>query len=73
MPGVPESVEGVALCLLKMIVRAEGTPAEQLSEKNKPEKAGNRGVREYVLDSYVECLNAAKGVRAPENGDSGRN
>jgi hypothetical protein len=73
MPGVPESVEGVALCLLKIIVRAEGFPVEQLSETNKPERAGNREVRAYVLDSFVECLNAAKGSRSVPNGDSGRN
>lgn len=73
MPGTPETPEGVALCLLKIVVRSEGTPIEQLSEANKPARAGNRGAREYVLDTFAECLTTAKGERATPGGDSGRN
>lgn len=73
MPGTPETAEGVALCLLKIVVRAEGTPVEQLTEQSNAATRGNRSIRTYVLDSFVECLNAAKGGRAPAEGDSGRN
>lgn len=73
MPDTPESPEGVALELLRIVVRAEGTPAEQLTEQSNPTARGNKSVRAYVLDSYVECLNAAKGGRAIPDGDSGRN
>jgi len=73
MPDTPESPEGVALELLRIVVRAEGTPVEQLSEQNKPPRAGNKQVREYVLDTFAECLTASKGERALPNGDSGRN
>lgn len=73
MPENPETPEGVALELLRIIVRAEGQPVETLSEANKPAKAGNRDVREYLLDTYAECLTASKGERALPDGDSGRN
>lgn len=73
MPDTPETPEGVALELLRIVVRAEGTPIEQLSESNKPSRAGNQDVRGYVLDTYAECLTTTKGERAIPNGDSGRN
>lgn len=68
-----ESPEGVALELMRIVVRAEGTPVEQLSEQNKPARAGNTDIRGYVLDTYAECLTTTKGERALPNGDSGRN
>lgn len=73
MAGAPETAEGVALCLLKIVVRAEGTPVETLSDANKPARAGNKDVRAYVLDTFAECLTASKGERATIGGDSGRN
>ena len=73
MPVAPESPEGVALELLRIVVRAEGVPVETLSEGNKPAQSGNKPVRAYVLDTYAECLTATKGERAVAGGDSGRN
>lgn len=63
MQGTPDSEAGVALELLRIVVRAEGTPVEALTEQTKPSPAGNQPVRTYVLDTYVECLRATRGER----------
>lgn len=72
MPEQPETPEGVAYALLHDVARAEGNPVEQLTEDTKPERAGNQNVRQYILDTYSECLTATKGDRLTSTGGTTR-
>lgn len=73
MPDYPESPEGVAYALTRDVVRAETEqPIEQLTDKTKPSLAGNQTVRRYILDTYRECLSAAKGEEIPHDGNGKR-
>lgn len=55
MAEIPQSPEAVALALLKMVADVE--------KKELTTTARGAPDRKYILDTYAECLEAARGVR----------
>lgn len=54
-----DSAEIVALALLERIARSEGRQFDR-----EPEEGMTAADRKWILDTYFECLNAARGHRA---------
>jgi len=54
-----DSPEIVALALLERVARSEGRQFERKSEDG-----GIVADRQWILDTYFECLNAVRGHRA---------
>jgi len=51
-----ESPENIALALLEKVMRAENKTIDRSDKKE-------RADRQYILDTYIECLAAAQGRR----------
>ena len=59
-----ESAEAVALALLELVASCENV-------KLRDPTINSKKTREWILDTYAECLEAAKGGRARKNAPLG--